>query len=181
MFKLNIPILNNRIIQPGDLLPLAVINTKGEVKLFDAYKIIDSLIKETSLDKTTAEKVTTNVLRKLAASNLEQISAPHLRELVCGELTFQGLHKYRNLYTRLGLPIYDIERTFLTHSKEFISLWLTTQIVEQFVHLKHEINDKVQKLIDEINEDAIQALEIEERDLITSYISKVVEVSAYEL
>ena len=141
--------IEDKIIKPEDLLPKRVESTDGTISDFNPEKIIDSLRKETGLDKKTAIEVTTNVLRRLSALNLKFIPAPHLRELVCGELTSMGLNKYRSRYTRLGIPIYDVRQMLKDRKgKAFFSL-LAAQVIEQFVHLDR-LSEDAQVIIDEI-------------------------------
>jgi hypothetical protein len=153
MFKLNFDpkkAADKRIINPEDFLPKQVETTDGTISPFKPEKIIESLIEETRLDKATATEVATNVLRRLSSLGLDFIAAPHLRELICGELTAQGLHKYRCNYTRLGIPIYDVRKMLLHHNKSFISL-LGAQVIEQFVHLDR-LSEDAQEVIDQISE-----------------------------
>ena len=91
-----------------DLLPESVENTKGELSPFDPQKIVSSIIEETGLDEENAKEVTLNVLRRISILGLPMIAAPHLRELICSELTSKSLHIYRNRYTRLGISLYDV-------------------------------------------------------------------------
>jgi ribonucleoside-triphosphate reductase (formate) len=146
MFKINFsPLKEKRIINPEDLLPKTVEDTRGNLMTFDPQKIIESLIIETQIPKKKAIEVTINVLRRISSLGLEFIAAPHIRELVCGELTSQGLHQYRNLYTRLGIPIYDVKMMLqgnkdVTQKDSTRNLtlsynWIASQVIEQYVHL----------------------------------------------
>ncbi|WP_457557081.1 hypothetical protein [Candidatus Harpocratesius sp.] len=153
MFKLNFDpkkIKEKYIINPEDLLPKHVETTDGKISPFDANKIVYSLMEETGLDKEKAIEVTTNVLRKLGGLGLEFIAAPHLRELVCGELTAEGLHTYRNRYTRLGIPIYDVKKILTEQrGKAFASL-LAAQVIEQYVHLDR-LSEAAEVVIEQIS------------------------------
>jgi ribonucleoside-triphosphate reductase len=145
MFKMQFDLpIKKKMINPEDLLPKTVENTRGELIPFDAYKIIDSLVQETNLERVKAIEVTRNVLRKLSGLGLEFIAAPHMRELVCGELTAMGLHEYRNHYTRLGIPIYDVKTMLegeagkpmagaINTTLSYVSI--ASQVIEQYVHL----------------------------------------------
>ena len=153
MFKLNFDpkqAAKKRLINPEDFLPKQVETTDGKITPFEPTKIIESLVKETGLDNDQATEVTTNVLRRLSSLGLDFIAAPHLRELICGELTAQGLHKYRCNYTRLGIPIYDVRKMLQDHNESFISL-LGAQVIEQFVHLDR-LSENAQDVIDQISE-----------------------------
>ena len=72
------------------------------------------------------------------------IAAPHLRELICSELTSKSLHIYRNRYTRLGIPVYDVYKRLANgcgavldqdFNYESSYSWIVGQVMEQFVHL----------------------------------------------
>jgi hypothetical protein len=172
MFKMKFdPTKKEPIIKPEDLLPKTVENTRGELVAFTPQKLIDSLMTETGLDKKRAVDVTTNVLRRISSLGMQFVAAPHLRELVCGELTAQKLHKYRNQYTRLGMPIYDVKKTLESQQKPsgeysplFSYLWITSQVVEQYVHLD-QLTDAASSIIDAITKDA-EKLPPEEKAII---------------
>jgi ribonucleoside-triphosphate reductase len=152
------------IISPEDLLPKTVENTRGELMKFDPQKIIESLIEETDLDNENAIKVATNVLRRLGGLGLEFIAAPHLRELVCAELTNLSLHEYRNKYTRLGIPIYDVAKMLKKQNGTTFSTLLTAQVIEQYVHLDR-LSEDATYIIEQISEYA-KDLKDDEKNLI---------------
>ena len=162
-----------QIIKPEDVLPKTVENTRGELMNFDARKIIDSLQEETGLSKKKAIEITTHVLQRISSLGLEFIAAPHLRELICAELTAKELHAYRNKYTRLGIPIFDVDRILKeqkvksnggTYSSLFTHLWISSQVVEQFVHLS-ELNESASQLINSISSEA-EKLDVDEKEII---------------
>ncbi len=175
MFPINFDVKNatKKIISPEDLLPSSVETTDGKISPFNPERIIESLIRETGLERALAIKVTTNVLRKLSSLGLDFIPAPHLRELVCSELTAMGLHKYRNQYTRLGIPIYDVKRMLQEqgHRESFngnaglnFSSLLAAQVIEQYVHLDR-LTEDAEVVIETIREYA-RKLSTQERDII---------------
>lgn len=133
-----------------DLLPESVENTKGELSPFDPQKIVSSIIEETGLDEENAKEVTLNVLRRISILGLPMIAAPHLRELICSELTSKSLHIYRNRYTRLGIPVYDVYKRLANgcgavldqdFNYESSYSWIVGQVMEQFVHL-NQLSDE---------------------------------------
>ena len=69
---------------------------KGIVKKnkFDPNRIYDRLVKETSLSEKDAEKVTLDVFRFIASSNLKILTAPLIRELVSYTLSKFGFEIY---------------------------------------------------------------------------------------
>ncbi|MHA1646803.1 MAG: hypothetical protein ACTSVL_04445 [Promethearchaeota archaeon] len=179
MFKINFDMekaKNKKIISPEDLLPKKVETTDGKISPFNPQFIVDSLIKETGLDQEKAIKVATDVLRRLSSLNMDFIAAPHLRELICGELTAKGLHEYRCRYTRLGIPIYDIrEMLKKKQGKTFLSL-LAAQVIEQYVHLDR-LDEGAQDVIDMISEYAT-GLEPENRTIILDAMAEAIKLYA---
>lgn len=134
-FKVNFK-TSKKLIDAADLLPERVETTSNKTYDFDAVKMIDSLVKETGLERKLANDIILNVLRLLTSLNLKTIAAPHLRELICQELTKRGLHEYRNKYTRLGLPVFDIiELLSSNKSDSFKKEYIILRIFEEYLHL----------------------------------------------
>ncbi len=90
---------------------------------FNSGLIYQSLLKETSISKLNAQKVTENVTRFLILANLEFITAPLIREVVNTHLLKVGLEQERLQYTRIGLPFFDLDEIFTNtdKSKEIVS------------------------------------------------------------
>lgn len=152
MFKINFDpekAKNAKIINPSDLLPKRVESTDGSISDFNPKKIVESLMKETGLDEERANQVTINVLRNLSALNLKFIPAPHLRELVCSELTNMSLNEFRSKYTRLGIPFDDVRRMLKDQKGPAFFSLLAAQVIEQYVHLDR-LSEDAQVVIDEI-------------------------------
>jgi len=92
---------------------------------FDPNRIYDRLIKETSLSEKDAEKVTLDVFRFIASSNLKILTAPLIRELVSYALSKFGFEIARLQNTRIGFPYKDLEEKIaecqnVNELKEFI-------------------------------------------------------------
>jgi anaerobic ribonucleoside-triphosphate reductase len=92
---------------------------------FDANRIYESLIRETSLSEEDAEKVTLDVFRFIASSNLTILTAPLLRELVSYTLSKFGFEIARLQNTRIGFPYKDLANKIdeckdVTELKDFI-------------------------------------------------------------
>ncbi|HUW90090.1 MAG TPA: hypothetical protein VMV43_06170 [Candidatus Nanopelagicaceae bacterium] len=92
---------------------------------FDPNRIYDTLIRETSLSKNDAEKVTLDVFRFIASSNLRILTAPLIRELVSYTLSKFGFEIARLQNTRIGFPYKDLEEKIdecqdVDELKEFI-------------------------------------------------------------
>jgi len=91
-----------------NLLP-RVFRTEGDVIPFDPSKIEQSIIKETGLDKNSADRITELVVRRIISSGIKFLSGPHIREIVCSILSEQHFEEERKLYTRIGMPLMDYE------------------------------------------------------------------------
>ncbi len=91
-----------------NLLP-RVFRTEGDVVSFDPLKIEQSIIRETGLDKESADKITEFVVRRIISSGIRFLSGPHIREIVCSILSEQHFEEERKLYTRIGMPLMDYE------------------------------------------------------------------------
>lgn len=98
----------------NELLPSFVVNTDGKTTSFDPNKIIDSLMYETNLSQLNAYKVMLESMRKISGMTIKTITAPHIREIVCCTLSEMGFNKERNLYTRIGIPFYDLKKLLST-------------------------------------------------------------------
>ncbi len=84
--------------------------TSGTMEPFDAERIIDSLMLEAKLDRATAESVAITVMDRIVASGIKFLSGPLIREMCDCVLTEMGLEKERMRYTRVGIPMYDLDQ-----------------------------------------------------------------------
>ncbi len=100
---------------------------------FDANKITRSLIEETDIDEKIAERISKTVKKQMGKLNLEFVTAPLIREMVCVELLKAGFENERKLYTRLGMPVYDV--TFLIEhgSKENANLQFNPETIHKLM------------------------------------------------
>ncbi len=127
---------------------------------FDANKITRSLIEETDIDEKIAERISKNVKKQMGKLNLEFVTAPLIREMVCVELLKNGFEKERKLYTRLGMPVYDV--TFLIEhgSKENANLQFNPESLPYDEKVLVGINGKIRsEKIGKIVEDVISKYE----------------------
>jgi len=76
---------------------------------FNPNRIYEKLIKETNLSKKDAKKITLDVFRFIASSNLKTLTAPLIRELVSYSLSKFGFEIARLQNTRIGFPYKDLE------------------------------------------------------------------------
>jgi ribonucleoside-triphosphate reductase len=126
------------------LLP-RVFRTEGDWVEFDPSKIYQSIIKETHLDKNSAEKITEIVVRRIISSGIKFLSGPHIREIVCSVLSEQHYEEERKLYTRIGMPLMDYEAILnfgvnenanQDMNPESIHHWAANRISEEYALLR---------------------------------------------
>ena len=91
---------------------LPLVNTRFGTSIFHPVFIYQSLLKETSLSKVDAHKITEQVIWFLISANLRLITAPLIREVVNVQLLKNGFEEERLQYTRIGLPFYDLKEIF---------------------------------------------------------------------
>ncbi|MEM2850285.1 MAG: anaerobic ribonucleoside-triphosphate reductase [Candidatus Bathyarchaeia archaeon] len=89
---------------------LVVRKSKGTVEPFDRQKIVESLVDEANVDRRIAMEIASEVEIEIRHMDLEFISAPLIREIVNAKLLEYGLEDARKVYTRVGLPVADVER-----------------------------------------------------------------------
>jgi anaerobic ribonucleoside-triphosphate reductase len=85
---------------------------------WDRQRIVDALIRETYIDRETAEKISAEVEEEIFAFRTRTLTAPLIRELVDAKLLEYGLEKARRMHTRLGMPLYDVEQLIMAPNKE---------------------------------------------------------------
>jgi ribonucleoside-triphosphate reductase (formate) len=85
---------------------------------FQSSRIVDSLIKETHVDKSFAQEIAKEVEKELGKMRLNYVTAPLIREIVSVKLLEHGMESVRARYTRLGMPVYDVKRLLEEGSSE---------------------------------------------------------------
>jgi len=80
----------------------------GVMESFNKQKIVESLLKETTLPQNTCAEIAGEVESDIRRLELRYISAPLLREMVNSKLLERRYMQAKTEYTRLGLPIYDV-------------------------------------------------------------------------
>lgn len=108
---------------------------------FDPNRIFMSLRKETELSEKDVQKITLDVFRFIASSNLKILTAPLIRELVSYHLSKNGFEIARLQNTRIGFPYKDLE--------EKIEECKDTNELKEFIYsgVIYEFNE-VKKLIE---------------------------------
>lgn len=85
---------------------------------WDRERIVDALLRETCIDEGTAEEISLEVERSIRESDIKVITAPLVREIVNAKLLERGLETARRLHTRLGVPLYDVDKLITRPNKE---------------------------------------------------------------
>jgi len=121
---------------------LPKVYTKNGTYIFHPGFIYQSLLKETKISKIDAKKITEQVVRFLVTTNLKLITAPLIREIVNVHLLQNGFEQERLQYTRVGLPVYDLNRIFnkQNESKEIVS-----EIMNWIITEYHGVNKLIKK------------------------------------
>ncbi|MFA5615951.1 MAG: anaerobic ribonucleoside-triphosphate reductase, partial [Syntrophorhabdaceae bacterium] len=99
-------------------LNLFVRTSEENISGWNRSRIVDALIRETLIDRDTAEEISKEVEQMIRRSGIEMITAPLIRELVNARLIEKGLESARKMHTRLGMPIYDVDSLILHPNKE---------------------------------------------------------------
>jgi anaerobic ribonucleoside-triphosphate reductase len=84
--------------------------SKGTVESFDRKKIAESLVDEAKVNRSIAMEIAVEVEIEIRHMDLEFVSAPLIREIVNAKLLEYGLEDARKVYTRVGLPVADVEK-----------------------------------------------------------------------
>ncbi len=90
--------------------PIYVRSSRMRIEKFNRNKITSSLVKETKIPRKTAEEIALKVENILRSSNVRYVTAPLIRELVNSLLIASNLEDARFLYTRIGMPVYDVSQ-----------------------------------------------------------------------
>ncbi|MCD4739706.1 hypothetical protein K8R43_00785 [archaeon] len=84
--------------------------SEGILTSFSKERIVESLIRETTLAKSVCVEIAGEVESDIRRLELRYISAPLIREMVNAKLLERKYLQAKKEYTRLGLPIYDVTR-----------------------------------------------------------------------
>ena len=112
---------------------LIVRTSKTLLENFDRSKIAQSLVKEAALETQKAEQIAMEVEEELSHMRLNYITAPLIREIANVKLLEHGMEKERALYTRLGMPVYDVTNLIGFGSKENANLQYNPESVHKLM------------------------------------------------
>jgi anaerobic ribonucleoside-triphosphate reductase len=95
--------------KPGEV---SIYVRRGDERLdgWSRDKIVDALVRETELDRATANVIAMEVERQIVNARVESPTASLVRELVDAKLIEFGLEEFRRRHMRLGVPLYDAEQ-----------------------------------------------------------------------
>jgi len=99
-------------------MALFVRSSDEDLQGWNRQRIVDALLRETTVDPGTAETIGMEVEDFVRQTKIKFVSAPLIRELVNAKLLERGLEDIRRMHTRLGMPIYDVEQLILQQNKE---------------------------------------------------------------
>ena len=95
------------------------IRTSSEyLEEWNKERIVSALIRETYLDRRTAEIISDEVEKQIIGLNIGILTSTLIRELVSAKLIELGLEKAHKMHTRLGVPLYDVEQIILHQTKD---------------------------------------------------------------
>jgi ribonucleoside-triphosphate reductase len=120
--------------------------TSGTMVSFDAGKIVDSLVIEAKMLRADAQLVAVKVMDRIAASGITFLSGPLIREMCNSVLAELGFEGERILYTRVGVPMFDLNQLInetgvhtnnanLMRNPETIAKLVHDQVMEQHTYL----------------------------------------------
>lgn len=99
-------------------MALFVRTSQDDIMDWDRRRIVDALLRETLIDKDTAEVVSMHIEEFIRASQIKMVTGPLIRELVNAKLLELNLEDARRMHTRLGAPLYDVHQLLVHPNKE---------------------------------------------------------------
>ncbi|MGH9799744.1 MAG: ATP cone domain-containing protein, partial [Blastocatellia bacterium] len=122
---------------------LLVRQSDESVVRFDPQRITNALILETGLSPELAAQISLEVKEQIERSGIRALTAPLIRGLVDGRLLEYGLIAEYRKHSRLGVPLYDVDRMIQTgvndttrlHGPEGTSLALAEAIKREYAIL----------------------------------------------
>jgi ribonucleoside-triphosphate reductase len=129
---------------------LFVRQSDENVELFDPRRITDALMRETNMTLETAHQIALDVKEQIGRSGIRALTAPLIRGLVDAKLLEHGLMNEYRAHSRLGVPIYDVDRiiqsvsgdTAVLHGPEGSSLALAEAIKREYA-IRNVFSDAV--------------------------------------
>ena len=89
---------------------LLVRQSDESLALFDAQRITNALVRETGIGPELAAQISLEVKDQIERSGIRALTAPLIRGLVDARLLEYGLVVEYRKHSRLGVPLYDVDR-----------------------------------------------------------------------
>jgi ribonucleoside-triphosphate reductase (formate) len=133
-----------RQLEESTDLSVFVRTSTDDIVAWDKDKIVEALVRETGLKPEIAAIIAIEVDKQIRAMSVKTITAPLVRELVDVKLLEYGLEEARRKHTRLGVPLYDVnkiiahknrENANTPHSPEATNLTLAENIKKEYALL----------------------------------------------
>jgi ribonucleoside-triphosphate reductase (formate) len=108
----NIKVVKEKNGDSDDLTDMELLITSGskeEILEYDKQKIVDSLMRETGMARSTASQIASKVDKEIKSQNYNTVSTSYIRELIQLELRRRGFTKKVEEYDNIIFPIYNIE------------------------------------------------------------------------
>ncbi|HDI23709.1 MAG TPA: anaerobic ribonucleoside-triphosphate reductase, partial [Thermoplasmatales archaeon] len=99
-------------------LSLFVRTSSEEIHRWDRNKIVEALLRETEISEDAARIIAKEVEKLIMSLNIDNVTAPLVRELTNAKLIEYGLEHIRRQHTRLGVPLYDARQIIINPNKE---------------------------------------------------------------
>ncbi|OGQ98245.1 MAG: anaerobic ribonucleoside-triphosphate reductase [Deltaproteobacteria bacterium RIFOXYD12_FULL_55_16] len=99
-------------------IALFVRSSQDDMIGWNRQRIVEALLRETFVDRDTAEKISRDIEMTIQAGRVKTITGPLIREMVNAKLLEMGLEEARRMHTRLGVPLYDVDQLLVQHNKE---------------------------------------------------------------
>jgi ribonucleoside-triphosphate reductase (formate) len=123
-------------------LYLQVTSNSEEINDWDREKIVQALLKETTLSEWQARDISKEVEKKLFSSKISLVNTTLVREIVNNELFQRGFNEQLNTQKILGMPSYNILQVIMSKNKdnaniktnnpEAINLAIAGNVLKQF-------------------------------------------------
>ncbi|HNS31434.1 MAG TPA: ATP cone domain-containing protein [bacterium] len=116
---------------------LSVRESNDNISLWNKERIVEALVRETGLSRNISELIVGEVEEDVLTSKVRELSASLIRELVNAKLIAYGFENERNRHSRLGVPVYDVNRLFEeeAYMPDALSLKLGRHIKKEFALL----------------------------------------------
>jgi len=124
-----------------DLLLMVEALSGEEQAPWDLTKIRDAMIREAGVEPSLAEEIAIEVEDEISRYGRSRVTTDLIREIVNVKLFQRGLDAKLKDHSRLGLPLYDLERLLLapnkensntTHNPESINLSIAERILKEY-------------------------------------------------